>query len=377
MPTRPFKTGFKGQLSVKELQRLQKETARQGTVMGGGGTAARDTPAGILLTDERPRPIWVRLSSVSSGAYAWQEVIMSTPGVWANDAAGRSSTTSNTPAYEVNDRDAPTGALGTGAIVQIWPAHDRESYWFDYGNKPFAVENDLAWSISTTLTAAVTTTTQSTLDVTAAGKFPAFNKFVVLIDSEELLVGAPNTGTNAWSSVVRGWNGTTAATHSNGATVTLVQSSPVPDVAKLLASMVFETYGGEEGTLSGSVTGATNASPIVITSAGHGLATGDIVRILGVLGNTAANGLFQVTVTGSNTFSIPATGNGAYTSGGAWRQRNTDEDGATILNQLQMIEVLSGPDGDGFYQGYRLEYNPNAETVDTKEDIIAIDLNNF
>lgn len=70
---------------------------------------------------------------------------------------------------------------------------------------------------------------------------------------------------------------------------------------------------------TGSVTGATNASPIEITSASHGLTTGTRVTITGVLGNTAANGSFIITSTGTNTFTLDgSTGNGAYTSGGTW-----------------------------------------------------------
>jgi hypothetical protein len=78
-------------------------------------------------------------------------------------------------------------------------------------------------------------------------------------------------------------------------------------------------YSGTASKLqSGNVTGATNASPIVITSAGHGLATGSVVTISGVGGNTAANTTAVVTVIDANTFSIPVAGNGAYTSGGVW-----------------------------------------------------------
>lgn len=70
---------------------------------------------------------------------------------------------------------------------------------------------------------------------------------------------------------------------------------------------------------SGSVTAATNASPIVVTSNGHGLSTGTRVTIAGVLGNTAANGTFTITRVDANTFSLDSsTGNGSYTSGGTW-----------------------------------------------------------
>lgn len=77
------------------------------------------------------------------------------------------------------------------------------------------------------------------------------------------------------------------------------------------------------GTLSqkdtGVITGATNASPIVITSAAHGLQTGARVTVASVGGNTAANGTFQVTRVSADTFSLDgSTGNSAYTSGGTW-----------------------------------------------------------
>lgn len=70
--------------------------------------------------------------------------------------------------------------------------------------------------------------------------------------------------------------------------------------------------------LSRTVTGATNASPIVITtSASHLFATGDRVVVASVGGNTAANGEFYITKVSATTFSLDgSTGNGAYTSGG-------------------------------------------------------------
>lgn len=71
-----------------------------------------------------------------------------------------------------------------------------------------------------------------------------------------------------------------------------------------------------------TITDATNATPIVVTSAGHGLLTGDGVEQSGVGGNTAANGDFWVTRVTDNTYSLQdlshvnVAGNGAYTSGG-------------------------------------------------------------
>jgi hypothetical protein len=72
-----------------------------------------------------------------------------------------------------------------------------------------------------------------------------------------------------------------------------------------------------------AVTGATNATPIVVTAAAHGLSNGMVVAISGVLGNTAANGAFKVANVTTNTFELTGiftgtnvAGSGAYTSGG-------------------------------------------------------------
>ena len=62
-------------------------------------------------------------------------------------------------------------------------------------------------------------------------------------------------------------------------------------------------------------------TPIVITSTAHGLEDGDMVEIVGVLVNTAANGSFIVDNKATNTFQIVAldgtatTGNGDYAEG--------------------------------------------------------------
>lgn len=65
------------------------------------------------------------------------------------------------------------------------------------------------------------------------------------------------------------------------------------------------------------ISGATNASPIVIsTTADHGLEDGDQATIVGVLGNTAANGDWTVTYISDTTFSLDdSTGSGAYIAG--------------------------------------------------------------
>lgn len=82
------------------------------------------------------------------------------------------------------------------------------------------------------------------------------------------------------------------------------------------------------GANGGTVSGATNATPIVITtSAAHNLQDGDQVQITGVGGNTNANTTAYAKVTGYSTttfglysnslLTTAIAGNSAYTAGGA------------------------------------------------------------
>lgn len=70
---------------------------------------------------------------------------------------------------------------------------------------------------------------------------------------------------------------------------------------------------------TGTITAASNATPIVITSASHGLTNNMRLRVRSVGGNTAANGLWKVANVATNTFELSGSnGNGTYTSGGTW-----------------------------------------------------------
>lgn len=88
-------------------------------------------------------------------------------------------------------------------------------------------------------------------------------------------------------------------------------SSPIIDMALTLS--IGDT------SVSGVITGATNATPIVVASTAHGRTTGDQVVIIDVEGNDAANGPWTITVIDANHFSLNSSvGNGAYLAGGVW-----------------------------------------------------------
>lgn len=127
------------------------------------------------------------------------------------------------------------------------------------------------------LTAAVTASAV-TFDVTSSA---GMNGNLYAIDQELVLVTAAPTGTTI--TVARGQAGTLAMAHAGPTTIT----------------------------------GATNAAPIVITAAGHGRINGQTVTVTGVGGNTAANQNWQASAVTTNTMALwNSTGNAAYTSGG-------------------------------------------------------------
>lgn len=95
----------------------------------------------------------------------------------------------------------------------------------------------------------------------------------------------------------------------------LVQTSAVTGVV----TVILANAGGDvPGVSNLPITAATNATPIAITtSAPHTLNTSDYVKISGVIGNSNANGTWQITVTGGSTFTLNTTfGNAAYGGGG-------------------------------------------------------------
>lgn len=92
--------------------------------------------------------------------------------------------------------------------------------------------------------------------------------------------------------------------------VRLVSSQYALDPARLAAQLL-KTRGLK-------ITAATNATPIAVTTvSAHGWTTGTVVRIVGALGNTAANGQWTITVTSTTSFTLnTSVGNGSYTGGG-------------------------------------------------------------
>lgn len=95
-----------------------------------------------------------------------------------------------------------------GTITSASSQTITETFLGDSASKP----------ASTTLSASVASTGATTISVTSASGFPGSGTYAIQVDSEVMLVTG-GQGTTTWT-VTRGANGSTAATHSNGAAVT-------------------------------------------------------------------------------------------------------------------------------------------------------------
>lgn len=91
------------------------------------------------------------------------------------------------------------------------------------------------------------------------------------------------------------------------------------------ASSIYEVRGTGDDTNGGgyltntvTITAATNATPIVITTAGSTYRTGMVITISGGTGNTAVNGTWTTTFVSGTTCSLNGSvGNGTYTASSA------------------------------------------------------------
>lgn len=101
-----------------------------------------------------------------------------------------------------------------------------------------------------------------------------------------------------------------------GATVAQAQAITAEGTGATLAGVwTFERCPLLSAGPSVSITNATNATPIVITAAGHGLVDGQQVVIASVGGNIAANGTWVADVLSSSTFGlVGSAGSGGYTA---------------------------------------------------------------
>lgn len=160
-------------------------------------------------------------------------------------------------------------------------------------------------------------------------KLTATRNYYVRTDGSDSNSGLANTSGGAWLTWQFAVNYVQANIDCAGKAVNIFAGEASASFAGGVA--ITGPFVGDTGnvTLIGNpsvaITGATNATPIVVTAPGHNYVNGKNVVISGVAGNTAANGSFLVASSniGANTFALTkvvdssnVAGTGAYTSGG-------------------------------------------------------------
>lgn len=130
--------------------------------------------------------------------------------------------------------------------------------------------------------------------------------------------------------------------------------------------LTLETVNWNQSTAA--IAAASNATPIVITSNGHGLSNTDMVAIAGVGGNTAANGVWAVANVAANTFELEGSaGSGAYTAGGTWYKLNATR--ATAIT-LQNGRYVKSGETNKLYLGTAMTTGTSGQTEVTLTNVL-------
>lgn len=95
------------------------------------------------------------------------------------------------------------------------------------------------------------------------------------------------------------------------------------------------------GVAAATITGITNATPMVVTAVGHGFATNDEITVSGVAGPAGVNDKWFITVLTPDTFSLNGSvAGGAYSSGGVASKSSED------FAQMAPVDTLPQSDID-------------------------------
>jgi len=116
-----------------------------------------------------------------------------------------------------------------------------------------------------------------------------------------------------------------------------VDMQPTPGFVPVTAEQGFYVQQFETPD-EATVENASNATPIVITSTSHKFQEDQLVTIVGITGNTAANGTRRIVDVSANSFSLTdpvsgadIAGNGAYTGGGTINHAEYDQVRGRVL----------------------------------------------
>ena len=217
-----------------------------------------------------------------------------------NFAVGNAGTTSTKEiiideALALKEITTPTAVPG---YARIYPKANNELFYQDGAGTEHLLHGDAfsnLWFHSAV---------QDTVEISTAATFTLIDSFENIGSQDDLGNVVGDTANNDFTIGVNGAGEYKAIFHASIASAASA-SEMIMAIGVTLASPI-------------DVTGATNATPIVVTSVAHGLLNGDMVTIAGATGNTAANGDWMVTSKTDDTYALinlagaNSVGNGAY-----------------------------------------------------------------
>ncbi len=160
-------------------------------------------------------------------------------------------------------------------------------------------------------------------------------------NASPIIITSPNHGLKSGQRVrISNVNGNTAA---NGVKkITRIDANRF-SLDATTGNGTYDTTAGFGTWTANVITNAANSSNLVLTSFGHGLKTGDEIRVTGVLGNTAANGTFKVAVINTDSFTVTGvSGNGTYGGGGNWVRLTGTTQNGDIVPQTISKNLVTG-----------------------------------
>lgn len=171
---------------------------------------------------------------------------------------------------------------------------------------------------------------------------------IVPSSSLQVVLGTSSTGTAAQVVATRSL-ATLTSSFGYGPLVEASGEAIIAGGTVLAMKTATTTAGSLNAGVAKNISSSTNATPIVVTSTGHGFSTGQIVTISGHLVNTAANGTWAVTVLTADTFSILATGVGVGGATGTATYTGSVAGGTAITTTGASPIYFSGTPYDDYY----------------------------
>lgn len=234
-----------------------------------------------------------------------------------------------------------SGAFSPFSIGEISQALSDTNY------SPAASSASKAYDIfgwKSTLTVSSITRSSTTATVTTSASHNITTGAVVFI------AGADQEEYNGYQTLTAG-SGTTF-------TFTVAGAPTTPATGTITAATARISRGPEWRNRGQAITGATNATPVVLTCNSHGFSNGDLVTVENVGGNTGANGTYVAASVSANNITLTGSvGNGVYITGtGSVAGRGVGA-GTTEIEELgnsyvNTVAITNGPTAQmGTYLG--------------------------